>query len=114
MRANLQLLPCVLVCSAVSSFGAGAFAQEAKSIAQFDAPEMLYVGETPLNKDADQMYPSPAMFDIDNDGQLELVVGDIFGSLNVYENMAKEGDPKWSEFKPLKTFDGEDIKVSNW
>jgi len=114
MRTNLQRQPSVLVWTAAFSIGAGAFAQEAKGVAQFDAPEMLYVGETPLNQDADQMYPSPAMFDIDNDGKIELVVGDIFGSLNVYENMAEEGDPKWKAHWPLKTGNGDTIKVSNW
>ena len=68
-----------------------------------------------LNDAARQMYPSPAMFDIDRDGQLELVVGDIFGSLNVYENLSDEkSDPVWSTHIPLKLSDGEKVKVSNW
>ena len=81
----------------------------------FGSATRLMVGEKPLNTGARQMYPSPAMFDVDGDGQDELIVGDIFGSLNVYENENEgSGDPVWSEFKPLKSADGEKIKVSNW
>ena len=81
----------------------------------FEAPVRLKVGEQYLNNAARQMYPSPAMFDIDRDGQLELVVGDIFGSLNVYENLSDEKlDPVWSSHIPLKLNDGAKVKVSNW
>lgn len=81
----------------------------------FAAPERLMVGDKPLNEAANQMYPSPAFYDIDNDGENELVVGDIFGTLNVYENENNDGgDPVWSKHSPLKTADGEKIKVSNW
>ncbi len=81
----------------------------------FEAPVRLKVGDKFLNESANQMYPSPAMFDVDNDGQDELVVGDIFGSLNVYENIAdSHGDKIWEEFTPLKTADGKAINVSNW
>lgn len=81
----------------------------------FDAPFRLTVGNNPLNTKAKQMYPSPAMFDVDNDGKVELIVGDIFGSLNVYENDSdSSGDPVWLPYEGLKTADGEKIKVSNW
>ncbi len=82
----------------------------------FLAPVMLKVGDKPLNVAADQMYPSPAIYDVDNDGKDELVVGDIFGSLNIYENAAEwgQGDPVWEEHRPLESADGEPIRVSNW
>lgn len=82
----------------------------------FEAPIRLMVSSQPLNTAAAQMYPSPAMFDVDNDGKVELIVGDIFGSINVYENTNNtgKGDPIWSKFRPLKTANGEKIKVSNW
>ena len=83
---------------------------------QFGAPEMIMVGQLPLNSKAKQMYPSPVMFDVYNDNRVELVVGDIFGSLNVYENQNESatGDPVWSEHVRLQSTDGEPIKVSNW
>ncbi len=82
----------------------------------FDAPVRLTVGSEPLNLKASQMYPSPAMFDVDNDGEVELVVGDIFGSLNVYENENETGagDPVWAKHVALTNTEGKAIKVSNW
>lgn len=82
----------------------------------FAAPTLLMVGEQPMNTAARQMYPSPAMYDVDGDGQNELVLGDIWGTLDVFENVsdAKEGDPVWSKFTPLENTKGEEIKVSNW
>ena len=81
----------------------------------FEAPFRLKVGDQLLNNAARQMYPSPAMLDIDRDGQLELVVGVIFGSLNIYENLSDgKSDPVWSSHIPLKLSDGAKVKVSNW
>lgn len=82
----------------------------------FSAPTMLMVGDKPLNVAAAQMYPSPAIYDVDNDGKDELIVGDIFGSLNIYENAAEwgHGDPVWEEHRALESADGEPIRVSNW
>lgn len=85
------------------------------AVAEFEAPFRLMVGDQPLNTEAKKMYPSPAVFDVDGDGEDELVVGDIFGSLNVYENENDgEGDPVWSRFRPLESADGDPIKVPNW
>ena len=98
-----------------SKIDEGAEKAEPFSNKHFESATRLMVGEEPLNIGARQMYPSPAMFDVDGDGQNELIVGDIFGSLNVYENENDgNGDPVWSKFKPLKSADGEKIKVSNW
>ena len=82
--------------------------------ANFEAPIRLMVGSSPLNTAARQMYPSPAVYDVDHDGKSELIVGDIFGSLNVYENQSDKGDPVWSEHTALKSSNGKAIKVSNW
>ena len=73
-------------------------------------------GDRPLNATAEQMYPSPAFYDIDGDGCAELVVGDIFGKLNVYKNQnaGGKGDPVWGTPTALKTSEGKQIKVSNW
>lgn len=83
--------------------------------ASFEVPIRLMVGTNPLNTAARQMYPSPAVYDVDHDGQSELIVGDIFGSLNVYENQNDgSGDPVWGKHTALKSTDGNAIKVSNW
>lgn len=81
----------------------------------FEPPVRLMVGDHPLNAEARQMYPSPAMFDVDGDGAAELIVGDIFGSLNVYENRnTGPGDPLWSPPRALESADAKPISVSNW
>ena len=101
--------------SAGSSIGSGAVKLPVEEGDFFEAPFRLKVGDQLLNNDARQMYPSPAMLDIDQDGQLELVVGDIFGSLNVYKNLSDaKSDPVWSSHIPLKLSDGVKVKVSNW
>ena len=83
--------------------------------ATFEDPVRLIVDREPLNAAAKQMYPSPAWYDVDNDGKVELVVGDISGSMNVYENTNDgEGDPVWAKHEPLKTANGQNIRVSNW
>jgi hypothetical protein len=83
---------------------------------RFASPVRLTVDGKPLNQSVKQMYPSPAMYDVDDDGQLELVVGDIFGRLYVYENQnrSRKGDPVWSKEQALNSRDGKPIKVSNW
>ncbi len=82
----------------------------------FDAPVRLMVGAAPMNTTAKQMYPSPALFDVDGDGKNELVVGDIFGGLQIYENENKAGsnDPVWSEPTALMNTEASPIRVHNW
>lgn len=131
MSVQLRNVLWVLVLGLGCTWIVPAFAQEAlsevKSIStdneeivfaskQFDAPEMIMVGQLPLNSKAKQMYPSPVMFDVDNDNRVELIVGDIFGSLNVYENQNESatGNPVWADHVPLESTEGKPIKVSNW
>ena len=60
-------------------------------------------------------YPSPAIFDVDNDGVDELVLGDLRGSLKSCENEnTGSGDPIWSQPVSLKTEDQEPIDMNNW
>lgn len=90
------------------------------STALFDAPIALQVDGAPLNAAGDEegriMYPSPSIFDVDNDGVDELVVGEIFGTMTVFErsqNDAKTGDVNWSSAKMLER-DGKPIELNNW
>ncbi len=90
-----------------------ALAQEGESM--FDAPVVLKVGDKPLNADGEIMYPSPAIFDIDNDGKDELVIGSIFGSVHACENESdSSGEPVWSEPKVVKTNKNEPLELNNW
>lgn len=79
---------------------------------QFANPVLLTGGAKPLGRGL--LYPSPALFDIDGDGALEIVMGDLFGKLYVAEKLAGDDPLAWSARTPLKDKEGKDIKFSNW
>ena len=81
--------------------------------AQFAAPVRLLAAGAPVNHVEEMPYPSPVVFDIDRDGKRELICGDLWGYLWVYENEGQEGDLHWSAPRKL-TADGEVLKVPNW
>lgn len=94
-----------------------ATAQEStsESATQFEDPVFLKVGDEIMNEDGKMMYPSPAMFDVDNDGQDELVIGTIFGGLFACENSNKEeGEPVWEAPTAVNSVDDEPLKLNNW
>ena len=64
----------------------------------FENPVPLMVGDKPLNAVAGNRLVSPAIFDIDGDGQDELVTGCLRGTIDVYENknQTAKGDPIWA------------------
>lgn len=88
-------------------------AQEGKSM--FDAPVVLKAGDQPINANGRIMYPSPAIFDVDNDGKDELVIGSIFGSVHACENESdSSGEPSWSAPEAVNTSDNEPLELNNW
>lgn len=82
----------------------------------FDAPIRLMVKDAPLNAAAKIRFPSPAIFDVDGDGEAELVIGSLMGGVGFYENLnaSGAGDPVWSARQPLKSSTGVPIRTSNW
>jgi len=67
-----------------------------------------------INDNGKISYPTPVLMDIDNDGQPELVIGDLWGNLCIYEKLDK-GDPlSWSGPKKMTLDNGKELKVSNW
>ena len=67
--------------SAGSSIGSGAVKLPVEEGDFFEAPFRLKVGDQLLNNDARQMYPSPAMLDIDQDGQGHGTASSMLGVL---------------------------------
>ncbi len=115
--ASHVVLPIV---DAISNLNSNAQAQEASpkieiklSTDLFDAPVAIKVGGKPFNSERTIQYPSPALIDIDNDGELELVVGSLVGTLTVLENEALEGEPLWNSPELLKSA-GKTIELPNW
>jgi hypothetical protein len=80
---------------------------------RFSTPELVLADGQALNAVEGMLFPSPVLFDIDRDGQRELVCGDLWGYLRVYENSGTEKQPVWGPAEKLKS-GGEVIKVSNW
>ncbi len=79
----------------------------------FEAPVRLAAGTELISAKEKLLYPSPVMMDVDGDRQLELVVGDLWGFIRVYENQSTSGDPVWVGPTKLQA-EGEDLKVPNW
>lgn len=82
----------------------------------FDRPIQICVNDAPLNAKAKRAFPSPAIFDVDGDGNTELVIGDLMGGVGVYTNLntSGTGDPIWSSRKDLEDFEGNPINTPNW
>ena len=91
----------------------GLQAQETNS--NFEDPVVLRIGDEPINAEGEMMYPSPVMFDVDNDGADELVIGTIFGGIYACENSNKEkGEPVWEAPVAVNSADGEPLNLNNW
>ena len=108
MRHTLVLIAVLCLCAA-------SVAQETKETrSRFKAPVQLTVEGKPLNESEAISYPTPTLFDIDNDGARELVIGDLWGTLRVYEKDGNTGSVAWKTGKILQAYDGRELKVSNW
>lgn len=80
----------------------------------FATPVRLMIDGKPL--DARTRFPSPAIYDVDDDGVDELVVGGLSRTIAVFENSNEsgKGDPVWGDFTPMKNGDGKSVRISNW
>lgn len=74
----------------------------------FATPVRLLEGERFLG--AGRMYPSPVMFDVDGDGKLDMVIGDLVGKLT----FSKRVDGRWQESQPLRDVDAKPLRFNNW
>jgi hypothetical protein len=80
--------------------------------AEFAAPVRLKAGDTFLGEK--RLYPSPVLHDVDGDGQLDVVVGDLIGKVTVAQRIAGEGPPAWAAEAPMQNREGKDLKFHNW
>ena len=80
--------------------------------ARFAEPVLLTEDGAPLGRGL--LYPSPALYDVDADGDDELIAGDLFGYLYVFERLDGDDTLAWGEREKLAGRDGEDLKFNNW
>ena len=90
--------------------------EPASNSSLFEPPVILQVKGAPLNSVVKKRFPSPGIFDVDGDGQTELVVGDLMGGVGVYQNLntSGTGDPAWGPREELKGIEGDAIETPNW
>jgi len=83
---------------------------------QFEAPVMLRAGDKPFNDVDFMMFPSPAVFDIDQDDVDELVIGSLFGYIFVCEKSSIDlvGEPVWAMPVQVNAADGKPLRLNNW
>ena len=88
---------------------ASAAAQSADS---FAPPVRLKAGEKFMG--AGHLYPSPVFHDVNGDGALDVVVGDLRGILTVALRKPGAGPMAFGAETRLKDLGGEDLKFQNW
>lgn len=79
--------------------------------AHFADPVMMKAGEAPLG--GTMLYPSPRVIDMNGDGHLDVVMGDLFGAVR-WAPGAGAGATTLGEEGALKAQDGKELKFSNW
>jgi hypothetical protein len=77
--------------------------------ANFAAPVMIQAGDKVCGKG--RMYPSPAAYDIDRDGKLDLVVGDLRGHLTYAR---QTGPGAFAAEQKLRDAAGKVLDFGNW
>jgi hypothetical protein len=106
-----MLMRSLLTLGAIAALAMSAPAEEPK--ARFDVPVRLMTEGVPINEKEQLLYPSPVLIDIDGDGQVELVIGDLWGKLRVYKPTGKRGEIMYGKGSVLQAA-GKDLVVPNW
>jgi len=63
---------------------------------------------------AGRLYPSPVCHDIDGDGLLDLLIGDLPGRLTGALRIPGAGPPRFGKEAPLLDAAGKPLKFDNW
>jgi hypothetical protein len=94
----------LLLASVLAPAGDGAALPEVR----FAAPVLMTGADRPLG--GTKMYPSPAAHDVDRDGKLDLVLGDLPGRIT----WSRRGAEGLEREQPFEKTDGTQLNFSNW
>jgi len=100
----------LIALAAFAAFGSSAAAQAPEPI-KFAAPKLIHAGDKPLG--AGRYYPSPAFHDINGDGVLDLVIGDLIGKVTFAPGVRGRPGVFGAE-EPVLDRDGNQLKFENW
>lgn len=78
----------------------------------FRSPVRLEAGAALLGQD--RLYPSPVAHDVDGDGRLDLVVGDLRGRITVALRGSGDAPACYTAETPLLDAEGKEIDFHNW
>jgi hypothetical protein len=106
MNARMHVI--LALCGCALLLGAPAAADETGEVIRFAAPKRIMAGDAVAG--AGRLYPSPVFHDVDGDGKLDLVIGDLFGKVT----FARRTEGGFAEEEPLLDRDGKPLKFHNW
>ncbi|MFT5288236.1 MAG: hypothetical protein ACI8QC_002450 [Planctomycetota bacterium] len=109
-----SILRALLFSSLSSTLFAGSLQEPTEQTAsgEFASPVRLRAGDDFVG--AKRLYPSPVMRDVDADGRLDIVIGDLFGAITFVSRDADQERIGFAARQKLKDRDGEPIDFNNW
>lgn len=107
------LIPvCTAAFAAAALFPSPTAAQQPGEAATFAAPVRLKAGDKLLGER--RLFPSPVYHDVDGDGLVDILVGDLIGKITVALRLPGDGPPRYAAETPLEAEDGKPIDFHNW
>ncbi|MCK4613631.1 MAG: right-handed parallel beta-helix repeat-containing protein, partial [Thermoplasmata archaeon] len=78
-----------------------------------DWKEPIWTEETSMYSGvSSDAWSAPTLADIDSDDDFDLIIGDYYGKLKLYENIGNPFYPEWTDRGYLKDSEGEDIQTA--
>lgn len=110
-RGILPLLAAPALATSAIALQAPDDAEKASCADCFAPPVRILAGEDHLGQD--RLYPSPQFHDVNGDGRLDIVIGDLFGNVTFAPRLAGDAVAFGPE-QPMLRADGEELKFNNW